>query len=252
MRLGSRVTFLKPAPRILPQQEPEVSTAMEAVLEEKGATVLTGAALTAVGREGDRRIVRFRHRDEEHTLAVDQVLAATGRRPNTLGMGLDRAGVEVTPTGAVAVDDQLRTTNPRVLAAGDVTGHPQFVYVAAHEGNLAARNALEGTDLAVDFRSLPRVTFTSPQVASAGLTDEQARTGGIGCACRVLPLAAEPRALVNRDPRGLVKMVAERQGGRIVGATVVADGPATSSWLPPMRSSSGSPPTRLPPPGPRT
>ena len=105
-------------------------------------------------------------------------------------MGLEKAGIELTERGAVKVDEHLRTTNPRVWAAGDVTGHPQFVYVAASEGNLAARNALEGQDLKVDFTSLPRVVFTGPTVAAAGLTDEQANAQGsnanaASCLCRL-------------------------------------------------------------------
>jgi len=139
-------------------------------------------------------------------------------------MGLEKAGIELTDRGAIRVDEHLRTSNSRVWAAGDVTGHPQFVYVAAYEGNMAARNALEGADLKVDFTAMPRVIFTGPTVAAAGLTDEHANAQGIECECRVLPLSAVPRALVNRDTRGFVKIVAERKTGRIIGATVVADG----------------------------
>src|SRR5260370_30555777 len=134
-------------------------------------------------------------------------------------MGLEKAGIELTDRGAIKVDEHLRTTNPRVWAAGDVTGHPQFVYVAAYEGNIAARNALEGADLKIDFTSLPRVIFTGPTVAAAALTDEPANAQGIECECRVLPLSAVPRALVNRDPRGFVKIVAEPKTRRIIGAT---------------------------------
>ena len=224
LRLGSKVTFLEAMPRITPQDEPEVSEAVQAILQEEGARVLTGVKITSVRRAGDRRTLTFQHAGGRRELAVDQVLVATGRRPNTAGLGLTRAGIELTERGAVQVDDHLRTTNPRVWAAGDVTGHPQFVYVAAYEGNLAARNALEGEDLKVDFTALPRVIFTSPTVAAAGLTDEQANAQGIVCECRVLPLSAVPRALVNRDTRGFVKIVAERETGRIIGATAVADG----------------------------
>ena len=224
MRLGSKVTFLEAMPRITPLEEPEVSEMMRAILHEEGATVLTGVKISSVAREGDRRVLHFQHRGGNRKLIVDEILVATGRRPNTAGLGLDKAGIELTERGAIKVDDHLRTTNPLVWAAGDVTGHPQFVYVAAYEGNLAARNALEGADLKVDFTSLPRVIFTGPTVAAAGLTDEQASAQGIECECRVLPLSAVPRALVNRDTRGFVKIVAERASGRIIGATAVADG----------------------------
>lgn len=224
LRLGSKVTFLEAMPRITPLEEPEVSETMQAVLEQEGAAVLTGVTVASVQRQGARRRLSFERDGRAHELDVEQILVAAGRRPNTAGLGLDRAGVELTERGAVKVDRQLRTTNPRVFAAGDVTGHPQFVYVAAYEGNLAVRNALEGEELEVDFGSLPRAIFTSPTVAAAGLTDEQAVAQGLRCECRVLPMSAVPRALVNRDTRGFVKIVAEQSTGRIVGATAVSDG----------------------------
>jgi mercuric reductase len=223
MRLGGRVTFLDVAPRIAPHEEPEVSETMMSILEQEGATVVTGARITSVTASGGHRLVTFEVGGAERSVLADQVLVATGRRPNTAGLGLEKAGVAITDGGAVSVDDCLRTTNPRIWAAGDVTGHPQFVYVAAYEGNLAARNAISGGDFKVDFRALPRVIFTSPTVAAVGLTDEQASRQGIACECRVLPMSAVPRALVNRDTRGFVKIVAEAATGRILGATVVAE-----------------------------
>ena len=224
MRLGSKVTFLEAMSRITPLEEPEVSETMHAILQEEGATVLTGVKIRSVRGDAERRRLSFEKGRGHREITVDEVLVATGRRPNTDGMGLERAAIELTERGAIRVDEHLRTTNPHVWAAGDVTGHPQFVYVAAYEGNLAARNALEGADMKVDFAALPRVIFTGPTVASAGLTDEQANAQGIECECRVLPLSAVPRALVNRDTRGFVKIVAERKTGRIIGATAVADG----------------------------
>jgi mercuric reductase len=224
LRLGSRVTFLEVAPRIAPFEEPEVAETMTAVLEEEGARVASGAQITAVVRRGGRRVVSFRWRGSQEAIEVDQVLVATGRRANTEGLGLERAGIATTERGAIQVDDTLRTTNPQVWAAGDVTGHPQFVYVAAYEGDLAARNALEGAARKVDLTALPRIIFTSPVIAAVGLTDEQAAASGVACSCRVLPLSAVPRALVNRDTRGFVKIVAEATSRRILGTTVVADG----------------------------
>ena len=224
LHLGSRVTFIEVAPRITPTEEPETSQALQGVLEEAGTVFHTSASITNVTRNGTRRTVTFRAKGSEHTVAADHILVATGRRPNTDDLGLERAGVHLTERGAMKVDDGLRTTNPRVFAAGDVTGHLQFVYVAAYEGSMAARNAIMGRSETVDFRSLPRVIFTSPTFAAAGLTDEQANAQGIDCECRVLPMSAVPRALVNRDTRGFVKIVAEAASGRIVGASAVADG----------------------------
>ena len=157
-------------------------------------------------------------------MEVDEILVATGRKPNTQGLGLEKAGIELTNGQAIKVGDDLQTTNPRVWAAGDVTGHRQFVYAAAYEGNILARNALEAEGHKVDFHSLPRVIFTSPTFAAAGLTDELANARGFTCECRVLPMSAVPRALVNRDTRGFMKIVAEAGSGKILGASMVADG----------------------------
>ncbi len=223
LHLGSQVTFIARG-QIAPREEPETSEALRSVLVEEGATVHTETKLIAVSSSGDLKTVRFRMGGSGLEVSGDQILVATGRRPNTDGLGLERAGIETTERAAVRVDEFLRTTNPRVWAAGDVTGHPQFVYLAAREGNTAVRNALEDAKLKLDLRSLPRVIFTSPTFAAAGLTDEQANAQGIECECRVLPMSAVPRALVNRDTRGFVKIVAERATGRIVGASVVAAG----------------------------
>lgn len=157
-------------------------------------------------------------------LRAERLLFATGRRPVTDGLGLEAVGVKVGERGQVVVDEQLRTHNPRIWAAGDVTGHPQFVYVAAAHGSLVADNALDGAGRTLDYRHLPRITFTSPQLAAVGLTDAQAAQQGIACTYRVLPLEHLPRALVNRDTRGLVKIVAERATGRVLGVSMVAGG----------------------------
>lgn len=225
LHLGSRVTFLEALPRITPAEEPEASDALSRALDDEGATVLTSVDVRRVGRlPNGRRVVEVVVDGEQRSIDVEHVLVATGRRPNTADLGLERAGVRVTERGAVEVDDRLRTSVEGIWAAGDVTGHPQFVYVAAHEGTLAARNAIGGADERIDLTALPRVIFTSPTIAAAGLTDEQVQAQGIDCECRVLPLDAVPRALVNRDTRGFVKIVAERATHRILGVTIVGDG----------------------------
>ena len=223
LRLGSHVTFITRG-QIAPREEPETSAALRSVLEEEGAEIHIRAQVIEVTSDAEVKTVRFQVPGEDQSVSGDQILVATGRRPSTAGLGVERAGIETTEAGAVRVDEFLRTTNPRVWAAGDVTGHPQFVYLAAREGGTAARNALEDASVKVDLHALPRVIFTTPTFAAAGLTDRQANQCGIRCECRVLPMSVVPRALVNRDTRGFVKIVADRTTGRIVGASVVADG----------------------------
>ncbi|WP_276850475.1 FAD-dependent oxidoreductase, partial [Corynebacterium pyruviciproducens] len=141
------------------------------------------------------------------------------------GLDLAAAGVEVDERGFISVDDHQRTSTPRIWAAGDVSGAPQFVYVAAATGKVAALNAL-GTQPAarVEYTGLPAVVFTRPQLASAGWSEAQARAHGLAYDTRVLDLSEIPRALVNRDTRGAVKIVADAVTGTVVGVHALAEG----------------------------
>jgi mercuric reductase len=224
LHVGSEVTFVDVAERIAPFEEPEVSETLASVLVAQGAAIHTGAQVLGVHRGKDHVEVTVSVGAHELDLVADEVLVATGRRPNTEGLGLEEAGVTLDGRGALVVDDELRTANPRVYGAGDVTGAPQFVYVSAYEGALAVDNALLGAGRKVDFTGLPRVTFTTPQIASAGLTEVQAAAAGYEVETSVLPLSAVPRALVNHDTAGLVKLVAEAGTGRLLGASVLAEG----------------------------
>jgi len=223
LRLGSRVTLLEALPRIAPFEEPEISGLLAKVLTDEGAAVQAGVKVLRIERQGERRTVVFQKDGTERRVECEQVLVATGRRPNTAGLGLDRAGVELTDRGAVKVDEFLGTTNRRIWAAGDVTGGPQFVYVAAAQGSVVADNAIGRAGRSVDLTALPRVTFTSPQVASAGLTEDDAVKAGLQVESRVLPLDAVPRALVNRETRGLFKVLAEEGSGRVLGVHILAE-----------------------------
>lgn len=224
-RLGTHVTVVEALDRLAPFEEPEVSTLIQEVFTDEGITVHTGAALTAVLTEDGVRTATVRTRaGSERVLRAEQLLIATGRRPVTAGLHLDQVGVKTGERGEIVVDDYLRTTNPRIWAAGDVTGRPQFVYVAAAHGTLVADNALTGAERTLDYTALPRVTFTRPAIAAVGMTDAQVVEAGVRCDCRTLPLAHVPRALANRDTRGLVKLVADASTGRLLGVHVVADG----------------------------
>lgn len=222
-RLGSRVTVLARS-RLLSGEEPEVSMALASVFHDEGIAVVRRAVPTEVRTEpgtGETIVTADVGRVlEEHR--AQRVLMAIGRRPATAGLGLAAIGVAAGSLGEVLVDAGLRSTNTRVWAAGDVTGHREFVNVAAAHGALAVENAFAGAGLEVDYSQLPRVAFTSPAVGAVGLTDRQANAEGLSCECRVLPLEFVPRALVNRDTRGLIKIVAEEGTGRILGITAVA------------------------------
>ncbi len=221
--LGSRVTVMQRGTRLLPEQEPEVSEAVREGLEREGIGVLTGVRVERAEKTESGKRLYLTVDGEERVLEGEEILVAAGRRPNVEDLGLDRAGVELDERGAVRVDGGLGTTNPKVWAVGDVTLGPQYVYVAAHEGAMAVDNALSGEGKTLDFSALPGVMFTDPQVATVGLTEARARAAGRDVETSVLPLSAVPRALVNRDTLGVVKLVAEKGTGRLLGAHVAAE-----------------------------
>ena len=222
--LGSTVTYVEALDRIAPFEEPEVSQALHAYLVKQGAMIHVGATATKAGRDNDRMWLEIDTDGTTKRLEADTLLMATGRRARTANLGLDSAGVETDARGHVVVNDQLETSNPRVFAAGDVTAHPQFVYVAAKGGNIAAENALRGTTRKIDFATMPRVTFTSPAIASVGMTEAEARKEGRPVITSVLPLDAVPRALVDYATDGVVKLVADESSGHLLGAHILADG----------------------------
>ncbi len=219
---GTEVTFISRR-AVAPRSEPEISAVIREVLEGQGHTVLEHATTDRVRVEGDDKVLEGRVGSERFEVRVDEILVATGRQPNTDGLRLDRVGVATDAHGAIVVDEHQRTSVPSIFAAGDVTNQPQFVYVAAAGGAAAAQNALAGEARRLDFSNLPRIIFTSPPIAAAGLTAAEAREQGFDVQSTVLPLEAIPRALVNGDTQGLFKLVAEAGSGRLLGASVLAD-----------------------------
>ncbi len=231
-RFGVKVMLVQRGPRLLPGEEPDVSEALRHALEAEGIEVHTGTAATRLERDGGDTIVHVRQGRLEGQLRAARVLVATGRRPNTTDMGLDEAGVRLTSSGHVDVDTSMRsTTNADVYAAGDVTGGPGYVYVAAAGGRVAAENAVNAMSAGpaahiapreFDLSVVPSVTFTDPQVASVGLTEANARSAGFEVDVSLLDMAHVPRALVSYRTAGLVKIVAESGSGRLLGVHAVA------------------------------
>lgn len=198
--LGVRVHLVG---RLAPKAEPELAEWMIRVFHDAGIAVHDTRAAT-VQRTPEGIVVTC---DDGTACTGDAVLVATGRRPRTAGLGLAAAGVQLDERGFVVVDPAQRTSNRAIWAAGDVTSGPQFVYVAAAQGTIAADNAIGGEARQMDYAGLPSVTFTSPQLATAGVTEREALDAGHRCDCRVVQLDQIPRALVNRDTRGAIKVV---------------------------------------------
>ena len=220
-RAGVAVTLLCRS-RLLPQAEPEIGAALGGYFAAEGITVCAGISYREMGRTAGGVALTVERDGAAERHEAGAVLLATGRTPNTAGLGLDEAGVAREPDGGIRVDDRLRTSKPRVYAAGDVTGRDQFVYMAAYGAKLAAENALNGDALRYDNTAMPAVVFTDPQAASVGLTEAAARARGLAVMTSTLALEHLPRALAARDTRGLIKLVAEQGSERLLGAHILA------------------------------
>ena len=215
-RLGSEVTIVG---RLAPRAEPELADWMGRVFADDGIRVAP-ERVVGVERDGDTVVLAT---DRGTRVETDAVMVAVGRSPRVGDLDLDQVGVDLDERGFISVTDEQRTSNPKVFAAGDVTGGPQFVYTAAAQGTIAAENALTDSHRKMDYVALPSVIFTSPSLASAGVTEAEALAAGHQCDCRTLELADVPRAIVNRDTRGAIKLVADAQSRKVLGVHAVAD-----------------------------
>ncbi|WP_338061102.1 FAD-dependent oxidoreductase [Lentzea albidocapillata] len=195
---------------------------LSAALSADGVRVLTSATVIKAARHAKGVRLDIDGHDGTSVIDVDQVLVATGRRPCTAGLGLDTAGVRLDERGYVVVDAKLRTSNRRVYAGGDVTGALPFTHVAGMHGSVAATNAVLAPVRRVDHERIPWVTFTDPELAHVGLTEEQARERH-GDAVRIRLLRNEhvDRAIVEDDVDGFTHVVLDAKG-RVLGATIVA------------------------------
>ena len=221
-RLGVQVTLLEAQSRVAPAEDPEVGKALGHYLRSEGLDVRTGVQVEAVARAESGYTVGIHEGGRPTAVTADRLLIATGRRPNTTGLGLEGLGVPVGHRDDLVVNDYLQTAHPSVYAAGDVLGDPMLVYVAAYGGSLAAENAILGNKRRYDLAALPRVTFTDPAIGSVGLSEAEARARGIEPLISRLPLDQVPRALAAHETRGFIKLVADPNSRRIIGAQVLA------------------------------
>jgi mercuric reductase len=221
-RFGVRVMVLEAGPHVAMAEEPEIGEALVRYLEGEKVRICTNATITHVERQHSEYLVHATIDGTPEVCCAERLLIATGRCPHTSGFGLAEAGVVLGDKGRVVVDQHLQTTNPDIYAAGDCIGDPMYVYVAAYAGAFAAENALSSVGRVFDLTALPHVTFTDPQIASVGLTERTAREQGLRVHTALLPLDHVPRALASRNTKGLIKLVAEQDTGRLLGAHVLA------------------------------
>ena len=222
-RLGSDVTQIEMAPRLLPREDADAAAEVEARFREEGITVMAGCKALRVEREGDGGALVCEQAGAEVTLPFDRLLLALGRKANVDGFGLQALGVGLSERGTVESDALLRTNFPNILVAGDVAGPYQFTHVAAHQAWYASLNALLAPlwSFKVDYRVIPWATFTDPEVARVGLSEDEAKAQGIAVEVTRYGLEDLDRAIADSADHGFVKVLTAPGKDRILGATIV-------------------------------
>ncbi|TAK19463.1 MAG: mercury(II) reductase [Nitrosarchaeum sp.] len=222
-RFGTKVTVLQRNKRLIPNEEPEISDKLRQYLEEEGITIHTGVEIKSVRKQGNETMVLFSIDGNEQEASAEKILLATGRTANTKDLGLENTEVRLSSDGSVIVDEQMRTNVSHVYAAGDVIGEPMLETVAAKEGNIVASNAFFETHKKMDFGVVPHAIFTSPQVASVGITERESMEKFASCSCKTLLMEDVPKALVVGKTKGLIKMIVHPQTQQILGVHILSD-----------------------------
>lgn len=221
--LGSEVTLIQRSDRLLKEYDLEISETVEKVLTEQGINLVKGAIYERIEQVGEEKKVYVTVDGKIKVVESEHLLVATGRKPNTGSLNLSVAGVKIGKRNEILINDYARTSNEKIYAAGDVTLGQQFVYVAAYEGGVVADNAIGGLNKKLDLSVVPAVTFINPSIATVGLTEELANEQGYEVKTSVLSLDAVPRALVNRETRGVFKIVADAKTLKVLGVHIVSE-----------------------------
>jgi mercuric reductase len=217
-RLGCRVTILEHGPRILPTVEREPAEALHDVLVGEGIKIVTDVAFCSVNKVGDLTVINADVNGRRHEYTCERLLLAVGTAPSSEGIGLETAGVEMDRKGFVTTDRQMRTTAPGIWAAGDVTGGMMIATVGAREGIVAVDSMFNpGCGCTMDYLTAPMTIFTDPEIGVVGHTEESARQAGFPVLVNSMPVSAIPKAHVTGHTAGVIKMIAERDSGWLLG-----------------------------------
>ena len=229
-RMGARTTMLIRSGHLLTSSDEDVGNALTGYFRDEGIDVVTHAKLLGARRDGSAKAVRFEEGGQEREIAAEEIFYALGRAPHVEGLALEKAGVALGKNGGIAVDATLRTTNPNIFAVGDVTGDYMLVHVAIYQGEIAARNScLEGMETA-DYRlASAHTVFTDPQIAAVGSSEKELRASARPFVSGRYDFADHGKAQCLAKTKGFVKMMADPENGRILGAAVI--GPEGSELI---------------------
>jgi dihydrolipoamide dehydrogenase len=227
-KLGSKVTVVEALPTILSGIDPDAVRLVQKGLRQRDATVHVNAKAKALERDGGTLRVRIEADGKEQAIECDKVLVAVGFRPNSEGLGLDKVGVKLGPKGYVEVDERYQTSVPSIYCIGDLSGPPLLAHKASKEGEIAAE-VIAGKKSVRDWVAMPSGIFTDPEVATVGLSEEEARKQGHDPIVGKFAFAALGRAIAIAHTEGFVKVVADKESKLLLGATIV--GPEASDLI---------------------
>lgn len=219
-KFGTKVTIVEGTDSILPTFEPQLIRLVQRNLKKYNVEIHTSAMAQSVKEDDKSATLTFKVGDEEKTVTADYILVTVGRRPNTDELGLDAAGIQVSDKGLIEVDEQCRTSVPNVYAIGDIVPGPALAHKASYEGKVAAE-AIAGRSSVVDYRCIPAVVFSDPEIATVGLTEAEAKEQYGEVAIGRFPYAANGRAVALGADAGYVKLVADKKSGLLVGSQVI-------------------------------
>ena len=215
-RLGCQVTILARS-TLLKSEDPLLGDRLSQCFEKEGIEIINNTQVTRITHDDNGFFIQT----EDEQVLCEKLLISTGRHANTVGLDLDVVGVRTDGSGAVLVNEKLETNVSHIYAAGDCSTIPQYVYVAAAAGSRAGSN-MTGDNLKLDLSIMPAVIFTDPQVATVGLSEGEAENQGISVISRVLEMENVPRALANFETDGFIKLVADKQSNKLIGAQILA------------------------------
>lgn len=222
-RFGTQVTLLQRGPSVFPRGERVLTKRLEEILTQEGIIVETNVELRSARREGGRKIISYHIDGRQKQASGDAILLAAGKVPNTGNLGLIAAAVETDARKAIVTNGFYRTSQPHIYAVGDVTSLPvRLETTAAHEGTLAAENALTGTHKSIDYTTVPYTIFTDPQLAGVGFTEEKQMEKLGLCACRTVSFEHVPKAVITRRTEGMIKMAIHPDTRQIHGVHILA------------------------------
>jgi pyruvate/2-oxoglutarate dehydrogenase complex dihydrolipoamide dehydrogenase (E3) component len=221
-RFGSRVTILHQGPRIVPREDPEISSELQKALEAEGIQFIFNARTSRAEGKPNAVTLFYAGSASASSVSGSHLLVATGRSPNTSDLGLEKAGIATDKNGFIKVNGRLETTVPGVWALGDCKGGPAFTHISYNDFQIVYGNLVEGKNLTTDNRFVPYCLFTDPQLGGVGMTEKEARAKGYKLKIGKCPMTHVARAIERGETAGLMKVVVDASNDRVLGASILS------------------------------